>query len=174
MPSTNYLIQRTTLANGQTMPSIHLGTYLTKERETYQAVLDALEVGYRAFDSAQMYENEAEVGEAINHWIAQGSKSLNGSNVRSRSNISFTTKLAENSGYDSAMKAIRDSVEKCGLGYIDLFLLHSPYGGRATRLESWRAVEDAIAAGVVKVGGVSNFGKRHVSSPKKPSSRLPN
>ena len=52
---------------------------------------------------------------------------------------------------------------QCGLGYIDLYLLHSPYGGEAKRLECWRAVEDAIAEGEVKSGGVSNFGIKHVS-----------
>lgn len=174
MPAPDYLAHLTTLANGEKMPSIHLGTYLTNERETYQAVLDALEVGYRAFDYAQLYENESEVGEAINHWIRHGYEPGDGSGIRSRSDIFFTTKLAKNSGYDSTMKAIHKSIQNCGLGYINLFLLHSPYGGRVARMDSWRAVEDAISAGLVKVGGVSNFGKTHVSCTGDPFLRLSN
>lgn len=71
-----------------------------------------------------------------------------------RSNIHFTSKLASNSAYDTARAAITKSVKECGLGYIDLFLLHSPYGGKTARLESWRAVEDAIKDGEVRIGGV--------------------
>ncbi|OCK82388.1 Aldo/keto reductase [Lepidopterella palustris CBS 459.81] len=160
------LTQRMKLSNGETIPSIHLGTYLTRDRETYQAVLDALEVGYRAFDSAQLYENEREVGAAINSWLRRESftdDSLrNGCSERKRSDIHYTTKLAENSDYDKTMQSIRDSVQACGLGYIDLFLLHSPYGGPSARGESWRAVEDAMLEGLVKSGGVSNFGVRHL------------
>lgn len=55
-------------------------------------------------------------------------------------------------------------MKECGLGYIDLFLLHSPYGGKRARLESWRAVEDAVLEGEVKIGGVSNYGVKHVSA----------
>ena len=54
-------------------------------------------------------------------------------------------------------------MKECGLGYIDLFLLHSPYGGKQARLDSWRAVEDAIESGEVRMGGVSNYGVKHVS-----------
>ena len=54
-------------------------------------------------------------------------------------------------------------MKQSGLGYIDLFLLHSPYGGKAKRLECWRAIEDAIDDGEIKTGGISNFGVKHVS-----------
>jgi len=66
--------------------------------------------------------------------------------------------VASNGTYEQARKSIKQSVQRSGLGYIDLFLLHSPYGGKRARLESWRAVEDAIDDGEVRVGGVSNFG----------------
>ena len=75
----------------------------------------------------------------------------------------FTTKLRSNESYAAARESIKQSVKNCGLGYIDLFLLHSPYGGKSKRLECWRAVEDAIQDGEVKTGGVSNFGIKHVS-----------
>lgn len=65
--------------------------------------------------------------------------------------------------YDAVRKSIKRSVKACGLGYIDLFLLHSPYGGPEARLTSWKAVEDAIDDGEIRSGGVSNYGVKHVS-----------
>ncbi|KAL8705971.1 MAG: hypothetical protein Q9201_000965 [Fulgogasparrea decipioides] len=105
-----------------------------------------------------MYRNEEEVGSTIlNYLSSQGSTS-----GLKRKDIHYTTKLAGNGSYDAARKSIKQSVEQCGLGYIDLFLLHSPYGGKAARLASWKAVEDAIADGEVRTGGVSNFGIKHL------------
>ena len=106
-----------------------------------------------------MYRNEREVGSSILAFISGPS---NKSSLK-REDIHFTSKLASNSSYDVARKSIKQSVKESGLGYIDLFLLHSPYGGRNKRLESWKAVEDAIEAGEVRTGGVSNFGVKHVS-----------
>lgn len=111
-------------------------------------------------DSAQMYHNEAQCGEAINSFLVSkaNTKGLK------REDIWFTSKLASNAAYDAARKSITQSVKESGLGYIDLFLLHSPYGGKDMRLQSWKAVEDAIDAGEIKTGGVSNYGIKHVRS----------
>lgn len=79
-----------------------------------------------------------------------------------REDIWFTTKLKTNSSYDATRKKIKESIKKSGLGHLDLYLLHSPYGGKTKRLECWRAVEDAIAEGEVRAGGVSNYGVKHV------------
>ena len=106
-----------------------------------------------------MYNNEHEVGSSILAYISSPS---NASSLK-REDIHFTSKLASNTSYDAARKSIKQSVKESGLGYIDLFLLHSPYGGKTKRLESWRAIEDAIDDGEVKSGGVSNFGVKHVS-----------
>lgn len=152
------LASRIKLANGLSMPRIHLGVYLTSGRETYQAVRWALETGYRGIDSAEMYDNERESGQAILDFL---SSDANAAGLK-REDIHFTSKLASNSAYDTARKAISMSVKECGLGYVDLFLLHSPYGGKRARLESWRAVEDAIENGEVKLGGVSNYGVKHL------------
>ncbi|KAL8904855.1 MAG: hypothetical protein Q9171_006893 [Xanthocarpia ochracea] len=152
------LTSRIKLSNGLSMPRIHLGVYLTSGQETSNAVQWALEAGYRAFDSAQMYRNEKEVGSAILRFLSSSSNTAD----LKREDIHFTSKLASNSSYDSARKSIKQSVQQCGLGYIDLFLLHSPYGGKAARLASWKAVEDAITEGEVKTGGVSNFGVKHL------------
>ena len=106
-----------------------------------------------------MYRNEREVGSAILAFLSSPS---NTSSLK-REDIHFTSKLASNTSYEAARKSIKQSVNQSGLGYIDLFLLHSPYGGKVKRLECWRAVEDAIEEGEIKTGGVSNFGVKHVS-----------
>jgi diketogulonate reductase-like aldo/keto reductase len=112
-----------------------------------------------------MYHNEKESGKAIRDFL---SSDANLNSLR-REDIHYTSKLASNSSYETARKSITRSVKECGLGYIDLFLLHSPYGGKHARLESWRAIEDAIDAGEIKIGGVSNYGVKHVSIfPRRP------
>lgn len=159
MASQSYSLSSTIkLNNGVQMPRIHLGVYLTSGRETSQAVTYALEAGYRAFDSAEWYANEREVGSAISKFLSSDS-----GNGLKREDIWFTTKLKSNVGYDETRRKIKDSIKKCGLGYLDLYLLHSPYGGKRSRLECWRAVEDAIDDGEVRAGGVSNYGVKHVS-----------
>jgi len=152
------LASRVKLNNGVSMPSIHLGVYLADGNEALKAVQWALEAGYRGFDSAQMYHNEKETGQAINIFLSSNANTAG----LTRDDIWYTSKLASNGTYDAARKSIKQSVQACGLGYIDLFLLHSPYGGKKARLESWRAVEDAIEAGEIRTGGVSNYGVKHL------------
>ncbi|RDW73530.1 aldo-keto reductase-5 [Coleophoma cylindrospora] len=146
-----------TLNNGVRMPLIHLGVYMTSGSECAKAVTAALENGYRAIDSAQWYENEAEVGGSIKKFLA----SEKGKGLQ-REDIWFTTKLKSNVGYDATRKCIKESLRKSGMQWLDLYLLHSPYGGKAKRLECWRAVEDAIAEGEIRAGGVSNYGVKHL------------
>ncbi|CAK7264703.1 hypothetical protein SEPCBS119000_001129 [Sporothrix epigloea] len=149
------LASRVELADGRTMPRIQLGLYMVSRSEARAAVSAGLAVGYRGFDCAQMYHNEAEAGTALRDAISAGQVT--------RDDIFYTSKLAENrASYNAVRASIRRSVAACQLGYIDLFLLHSPYGGPAARWASWRAVEDAIRDGEVRSGGVSNFGPRHV------------
>ena len=161
MSASNFsLSSRLKLANsGLSIPRIHLGVYLTSGQETMQAVRWALDAGYRAFDSAQMYRNEREVGKSILSWL---SDEKSNTEKLKREDIFFTSKLASNTNYEAARKSIKQSVKTSGLGYIDLFLLHSPYGGKNNRLTSWKAVEDAINDGEVKIGGVSNYGVKHL------------
>jgi diketogulonate reductase-like aldo/keto reductase len=141
------------------MPSLHLGVYLMTSSEASTAVTSALHTGYRAFDSAQMYHNERAVGSSILSYLAAHPE-------LKREEIFYTTKIASNDGYEDVRKGIKQSVRECGLGYVDLLLVHSPYGGKKMREESWRAVEDAIDEGEVKMGGVSNYGEKHVSELK--------
>ncbi|KIW22657.1 hypothetical protein, variant [Cladophialophora immunda] len=158
-PNSFSLSTRLPLPNGLSIPQIHLGVYLMSNREASQAVKWALEAGYRGVDSAQMYRNERACGQAILSFLNDKSSNTAG---LTREDIFFTSKLATNTNYDAARRSIRQSVEASGLGYIDLFLLHSPYGGKTARLSSWRAVEDAIQDGEIKLGGVSNFGTKHL------------
>ncbi|QIW97357.1 hypothetical protein AMS68_002875 [Peltaster fructicola] len=152
---TTPLQARIKLNSGATMPRLHLGVYLMNGNEASKATQMALEAGYRAIDSAQMYHNERQVGTAIKQYLAKNP------DIK-REDIHYTTKLASNSTYAEARKSIKKSVEESQLGYIDLFLLHSPYGGKKMRLESWRAVEDAILDKEVRIGGVSNYGEKHI------------
>ena len=131
---------------------------LVIERNGGKSGYKSIRLTLLSIDSAQMYHNEHAVGSSILAYISSPS---NTSSLK-REDIHFTSKLASNTSYDAARKSIKQSVKESGLGYIDLFLLHSPYGGKTKRLESWRAVEDAIDDGEVKSGGVSNFGVKHV------------
>lgn len=144
------------------MPLLHLGLYMISGSRVKQPVQWALTAGYRGFDSAQMYGNEGQTGQAIRDFLSGAG---NDTGLK-REDIFYTSKLASNStSYDEVRRSIKHSVDVCGLGYIDLFLLHSPYGGRQARLTSWRALEDAVAAGEVRMAGVSNYGVRHVRPP---------
>lgn len=158
-PNSFSLSTRISLANGLSIPHIHLGVYLMSGKEASSAVKYALTAGYRAVDSAQMYRNEKDCGQAILSWLKD--KNLNSTGLE-REDIFFTSKLASNGSYDTTRKSIKQSVSASGLGYLDLFLLHSPYGGKQARLSSWRAVSDAIDEGEIKIGGVSNFGVKHL------------
>jgi diketogulonate reductase-like aldo/keto reductase len=127
--------------------------------EVKQSVRWALAAGYRGFDCAQMYHNEREAGQAIRDFLS-GSENTDG---LTREDIFYTTKLSSNdTSYDAVRRSIKRSVDVCGLGYVDLFLLHSPYGGKEARLTSWRALEDAVNDGEVKMAGISNFGVGHI------------
>ncbi|KAI1634463.1 aldo-keto reductase family 1 member E1 [Biscogniauxia mediterranea] len=166
------LASKVKLRNGKLMPQLQLGLYMMSGREASQAVRWALAAGYRGFDCAQMYYNEREAGRAIRDFL----ENKHGENTDgiTREDIFYTSKLASNSvQYQAVRRSIKQSVDACGLGYIDLFLLHSPYGGRDARLTSWKAVEDAITDGEIKSGGVSNYGVRHIEELMASQPRIP-
>jgi diketogulonate reductase-like aldo/keto reductase len=147
------------LNNGLIIPRIQLGLYMMSTREATDSVRQGLLIGYRAFDCAQMYHNERQAGKAINDFLAS---SENKSGLK-REDIWYTSKLAScDTSYDAVRRSVKKSVEASGLGYIDLFLLHSPYGGKQARLTSWKALEDAVDAGEIRAAGVSNFGSAHI------------
>lgn len=106
-----------TLNNGVIMPKLGFGVYQTAPAETEKAVSEALETGYRLIDTAASYRNEEGVGAAVRQ-----------SGIR-REDLFITTKLwVQDHGYDATLKAFDVSMKKLGLDYLDLYLIHKPYG----------------------------------------------
>ncbi|RPA75489.1 putative aldo-keto reductase [Ascobolus immersus RN42] len=138
------------LNTGHTIPQIQLGVYLTEGQECHRAVRTALEVGYRGIDSAEWYCNEHQIGATLTEFLA--------SSPLSRTDIFFTSKVQRNISYDDTRASIRQCIRLSQMGYVDLYMLHTPKGGREKRLECWRALEDAVESGEVRTIGVSNFG----------------
>lgn len=145
-----------TLNNGVKIPVIALGVYKTENNVAKDVVYDALEAGYRHFDSAELYGNEAEVGEGIAKWLKDTGTD--------RSEIFYTTKIYDtHQGYEEAKKQIDVSLDRVkALGYIDLILIHSPLTSKKKRLGTWKALQEAVNEGKVKSIGVSNFGIHHL------------
>ena len=134
----------TTLNNGVTMPLLGLGVYDMYQKEAEQAVLWALETGYRLIDTAAMYKNETEIGNAVRQ-----------SNL-DRKDIFITTKVQDSDqGYDKTLKAFEVSLKKLQSDYIDLYLVHWPL--RATRKDTWKALERLYTEGGVRAIGVANY-----------------
>ncbi|ABR75435.1 aldo/keto reductase [Actinobacillus succinogenes] len=137
-------MEKVILNNGVEMPMIGFGVYQVSDDETEKAVLQALQAGYRLIDTAAVYGNEAGVGRAIK---ASGIP---------REEIFVTTKLwiQRENGYEGTKKALQDSLDRLGLDYVDLYLMHQPFGEVH---EQWRAMEDLYKAGKARAIGVSNF-----------------
>jgi len=143
------------LRSGQSIPRVGLGVYQSSPgAETYQAVATALRIGYRHIDTAQLYANEEDVGRAV------------ADSGIPRQEVFITTKLWLTAwGYQAAIAAIHESIRKLRTPYIDLLLLHAP-GPAVSRAETWRALEDLHAQGVLRDIGVSNFGIPHLEKLK--------
>jgi len=141
-----------TLNNGRHIPVVGLGVYRAQPGESTQsAVLEALKIGYRHIDTAHIYQNEADVGAAI------------AKSGIPREDIFVTTKLWDaDQGFDSAIQACEESLQKLGLDYIDLYLVHSPNPGPKRRKETWDAMQQLVAKDKVKSIGVSNYGIQHL------------
>lgn len=149
------------LNNGIKIPKVGFGTWMIEDKAAVQAVKDALKIGYRHIDTAQAYENERGVGEAIR------------TSGIERSEIFLTSKVAaEHKTYESASKSIDESLEKLGLDTIDLMIIHAPQPWAEFReanydegnVEAWRALEDAYKAGKVRAIGLSNFNQHDVEN----------
>ncbi len=142
------------LSNGDQIPKIGFGTWLLQEGdECYNAVADALRLGYRHIDTARAYGNEASVGRAVRD-----------SGI-SREDIYVTSKLpAEAKDYDKALAEFETTMDEIGLDYLDLYLIHAPWPWdeigkdcRQANRQIWKAMEEFLASGRVKAIGVSNF-----------------
>lgn len=131
------------LNNGVEIPVLGFGVFQIPQEQTKQAVLDAIEVGYRYIDTAQSYFNEEEVGDAIAETIVP------------REDLFITTKVwLSNYGYENTKTSIKISLEKMKLDYLDLVLLHQPFGDV---FGSYKALVDLQKEGKIRAIGVSNF-----------------
>ncbi len=132
-----------TLNNGVKMPKLGYGVYQTPPEETERCVLEAIQVGYRSIDTAQAYGNEEGVGNALAKCGLP------------REEFFITTKVwISNAGYEKAKASILESLKKLQTHYIDLLLIHQPFGDY---YGTYRAMEEAYKAGKVRAIGVSNF-----------------
>ncbi len=142
--------------NGLRIPKVALGTWLIDDLKVADAVREAVKIGYRHIDTAQAYGNERGVGEGIRTCGIP------------REEIFVTSKVAaEHKSYESAARSIDDTLEKTGLDYIDMMIIHSPQPWREVNQsenryfeenkEVWKALENSVKTGKVKTIGVSNF-----------------
>lgn len=148
------------LSNGVKIPMVGFGTWQTPSGQiAKEAVLTALEAGYRHIDTAAAYENEASVGQAISE------------SGLAREALFITTKLWNKIGtYEEAKVAIDTSLEKLNLTYLDLYLIHWPNPlafrdrWQERNAQVWRAMEEALEAGKIRALGVSNFHPHHLEA----------
>ena len=142
-----------TLNDGNSIPSLGLGTWQTPPEATERAVGAALDAGYRHIDTAAGYANEREVGEAVKK-----------SGVP-HDDVFITTKLWNaDQGYDNTMKAFDQSVERLGVEYLDLYLIHWPVPAIGEFVDTWRAFAALRDLGRIRSIGVSNFEPEHLNT----------
>lgn len=151
-----------TLNNGVEIPQLGFGVFQVPPEETKDVVLQALDVGYRHLDTAQMYGNERGVGEAL------------AESGLARSDVFVTTKL--NNGYldhESALLAFQESLDALGTDHVDLFLIHWPLPTVADYVARWRTLEEIYASGRARSIGVSNFQPSHLRRLKTETTVVP-
>ena len=146
-------IPEITLNNGQQIPQLGFGVFQVKPQDTVAAVSAALQVGYRHIDTAEMYGNEKEVGEAISRFGLD------------REEVFVTSKLANDAHRpDDARRAFDESLKALGFDYLDLFLIHWPLPTRydGDYVSTWKRLEDFYRDGRARSIGVSNFQPHHL------------
>ena len=155
-------VPNVTLNNGVSIPQLGFGVFQIEPDRTRDAVLVALEAGYRHIDTAEMYGNEREVGQAVRD-----------SGVP-RAEVFVTSKL--NNGYhahDDALAAFARTMDDLDLEYLDMFLVHWPLPGVGDFVETWRTMEEIYRSGRVKAIGVSNFQRAHLERLMRESDVVP-
>lgn len=139
-------MQSITLNNGVEMPQLGLGVWRVSDDDAQAAVATALNAGYRSIDTAKLYANEAGVGRAVHD-----------SGIP-REELFITTKLwNSDQGYDQARRAFDASLERLGMHYVDLYLIHWPMPAVNKYVDTWKALEKIYAEGRARAIGVSNF-----------------
>jgi diketogulonate reductase-like aldo/keto reductase len=140
-----------TLNSDHPMPQLGFGVFQIPNDETERAVSSAFEAGYRSIDTAAMYQNEPGVAAAI------------ASSGIAREEMFITTKLNNNAhGFDAAQTACRESLDKLGLDYLDLYLIHWPLPAKNRYIETWKALISLRDEGLIRSIGVSNFQPAHL------------
>ena len=143
------IMDKTELYNKVKMPWLGYGTYKAHDNELVEGIKYALSFGYRLIDTAEMYENEEEVGKAIRE-----------SRIP-REEIFITSKVWNtNQGYESTLRSFENSLKRLGVDYLDLYLIHWPVRGKY--IETWKALEKIYKEGRVRAIGVSNFLIHHL------------
>ena len=139
------------LNNGATIPQLGFGVFQIDPSDTVESVMAALDAGYRHIDTAQMYGNEAEVGEAV------------AKSDIPRDQLWITTKCNNsNHGYEDSQSALDESLRAMGLDQVDLYLIHWPLPGKDLYVDTWKGLEQAQADGKTRTIGVSNFQPHHL------------
>ncbi len=151
-----------TLADGLQLPKVGFGTYKLNGASGVNAMVSALNVGYRLLDTAYNYENEGAVGEAIRR-----------SGIP-RADILVSSKLAgRHQHYQEALQTIQESLYRANLDYFDLYLIHWPNPKEGLYVEAWQALIDAQKFGLIRSIGVSNFLPEHIDKLQKETGVLP-
>jgi diketogulonate reductase-like aldo/keto reductase len=139
------------LNSGYEIPVLGYGVYQTPTDIASDVVQHALKVGYRHVDSAVGYRNEAPSAEGIRK------------SGLPREDVFFTTKIPpKDLNYDNSKAHIENTLKITGLEYVDLYLIHSPYGGKENRIGAWKALVEGVDAGKIRSIGVSNYGVHHL------------
>ncbi len=150
------------LNDGNKIPEVGFGTYKSTDNSGYEVILNAIRAGYRSLDTAQLYDNEEEVGRAVKE------------SGLPREEFFLTSKLNRNLlGYDSAKAELEKTLKRLGTDYLDMYLLHWPRADykkagfddwKQLDLESWRALEEMQKEGKIRSIGVSNFLPHHLDN----------
>lgn len=151
-----------TLNNGVSIPQLGFGTFQIEPQDTREAVRFALDTGYRHIDTAEMYGNEKEVGQAVRD------------SGLPRGEVFVTSKL--NNGhhaYGDALAAFARTMDDLDLEYLDLFLVHWPLPAVGDYVETWKAMEEILASGRVRAIGVSNFQPAHLQRLLRETTTIP-
>lgn len=156
------------LSNGFMLPMLGFGTYKATEDSGEKVIIDALLSGYRYFDTASFYENESDIGNAI---IKSGI---------SRDNLILASKIwPTDLGYESALKAFEESINKLNTDYLDIYLIHWPKLSpddkewKIKLSDTWRAMEELYKSGTIKAIGLSNFLPHHIEVIKQNATVMP-
>lgn len=133
------------LNNGYEIPMLGLGTFLMTDEQAYETITNAIKIGYRLFDTAQMYKNEQGVGKALKE-----------SNLK-REDYYLVSKLVFHHSIETTKKMIEQSLKDLKTNYIDLFLIHWPNHDSSINIRTWKVLEEYYKKGIFKAIGVSNF-----------------